>query len=666
MLINFKNNEPQTIKSLLETTNLSFEHINRELDILISKKIIKRDNDKYLLAKGYLVGEIQVNDNFAFLLQDDNDIFIPGYSINGALNHDIVLVKKRKDEAAVIEILKRATESLVCVVKKRGKDFYLVPTTNINVPVELREGSFVGGEVIHVKITEYHENFLVGEVDSFLGFETDPGMEVLKIVYEKGFPYKFDERTLKEADNLSRIISKENRFVDDNYLVTIDGIDAKDLDDAVGLTYKDNKYHLSIHIADVSYYVKEGSLIDKEAYERGTSAYLADRVIPMLPRRLSNDLCSLNASEDKYAVSLYVTLDESGNILSHDIKETVINVNKRLSYDEVNEFLNGGKSLLTKEEKEMLLKMTDLSTLLEEKRHKRGELEFKSIEYTYEVDEDHNITKIYVKEQGKGEKIIESFMILANEIVSEHLTRLDLPTIYRVHERPTLEKLKNLSDELSKLELNVKKPRHFNPKSLQSFLDAIKGDDMESYIHDLVLRSMTKARYDMQNLGHFGLASTFYSHFTAPIRRYPDLFLHRMIKEFLIHPNNLNEKITHFESIGKEVCFHTSKQERVAEELSREVDKLKISEYMSTKIGNIYKGVVSGIIKKGFFVRTLDEGIEGMVVFNDMKGHVHFDEYRMTIKLNKRTLKIGSPVKVELIDVDVKKRQITFELLKER
>lgn len=666
MLINFKNNEPQTIKSLLENTNLSFEHINRELDILMSKQIIKRDSDKYILAKGYFVGEIQVNDNFAFLLQDGNDIFIPGYSINGALNRDIVLVKKRKDEAAVIEILKRATEALVCIVKKRGKDFYLVPTTPLNVPIELREGDFVGGEVVYVKIKEYHENFLVGEVDSFLGFETDPGMEVLKIVYEKGFPYKFAIETLKEADNLSRVISKEDRFVDDNYLVTIDGIDAKDLDDAVGLTYKDNKYYLSVHIADVSYYVKEGSLIDKEAYERGTSAYLADRVIPMLPRRLSNDLCSLNANEEKYTLSLYIVLDENGNVISHDIKETIINVSKRLSYDEVNHFLNGHKSSLTKEEKEMLQHMADLSTLLEEKRHKRGELEFKSIEYTYEVDEDYNITKIYVKEQGKGEKIIESFMILANEIVSEHLTRLDLPTIYRVHERPTLEKLKNLSEELNKLELKVKKPRHFNPKSLQSFLDAIKGDDMEAYIHDLVLRSMTKARYDMQNLGHFGLASTFYSHFTAPIRRYPDLFLHRMIKEFLIHPTNLNEQINHFESIGKEVCFHTSRQERVAEELSRDVDKLKIAEYMSTKIGNIYKGVVSGIIKKGFFVRTLDEGIEGMVVFNDMKGHVHFDEYKMQVKLNKRTLKIGSPVKVELTDVDVKKRQITFELLKER
>ncbi len=664
MLINFKNNETHTIKSLLETTNLSFEKINRELDILMSKQIIKKDNDKYVLAKGYYVGEVDVKENFAFLLQDGDDIFIPGYSTNGAMDRDIVLVKKSRSEASIIEILKRATETLVCVVKKRGKDFYLVPTKEINLPVELREGDFVGGEVVYVKITEYHERFLVGEVESILGFETDPGMEVLKIVYEKGFPYKFNEETLKEADSLSRIISKENRFIDNNYLVTIDGVDAKDLDDAVGLTYKDNKYYLSIHIADVSHYVKEGSLIDKEAYLRGTSAYLADRVIPMLPRRLSNDLCSLNANEDKYAVSLYITLDENGNVLSHDIKETVINVSKRLSYDEVNQFLDGNKSSLTEEEKEMLLKMSELSTLLEEKRHKRGELEFKSIEYTYETDEEYNITKVYVKTQGKGEKIIESFMILANETISEHLTRLDLPTIYRVHERPTLEKLKNLSDELNKIELNVKRPRHFSPKSLQSFLDAIKGHELEGYIHDLVLRSMTKARYDMQNLGHFGLASTFYSHFTAPIRRYPDLFLHRMIKEFLIHPKNLNEQIDHFESIGKEVCLHTSRQERISEDLSREVDKLKIAEYMSTKIGNIYKGVVSGIIKKGFFIRTLDEGIEGMVIFNDMKGHVRFDEYKMTIKLNKRTLKIGSPVKVELTYVDVKKRQITFELLK--
>ena len=660
MLIEFKNNQIHTIESLQQTTNLTKDEIIRQLDRLMSKQIIKKQGHEYVLNKQYFVGEIQVKDTFAFLLQEGDDIFIPGNGIHTAMNRDIVLVKMTK-QAQVEQILKRATEAVVCVVKKRGKRFYLEPNVELPLPLEIREKDFIGGEVIYIKIKEYHKNFLLGEVIKTLGFQTDPGMDVLKIVYEKGFPYGFDQETLDEAEALDRTIDKTNRFIDNNYLITIDGEDAKDLDDAVGLTYNGN-YHLSVHIADVSHYVKEGSLIDNEAYIKGTSAYLADRVIPMLPRRLSNDLCSLTEGEDRYALSLYITLDDQGNILSHDVKETVINVDKRLSYTEVNAFLKG-ETLNNKKLEKMLNEMYLLASLLEQKRKLRGELEFESIEYTYEMDEKYNIIGVHVKKQEQAEKIIESFMILANEIISEHLTRLDLPTIYRIHERPSLEKLNQLNKQLSELDLRVNKPRHFTPKSLQGFLDSIKDNPLETFIHDLVLRSMAKARYDMRNLGHFGLASPFYSHFTAPIRRYPDLFLHRMIKAFLIHPDDLLASINHFEEIGQTVARHASEQERLADEVSREVDKLKIAQYMEKQIGTIYSAVISGMIKKGFFVRV-NEGIEGMVVLATTKEVFEFDEDKMTLRSHKRTLRMGSKVTVKLIDVDVKQRQITFQLLK--
>lgn len=660
MLIHFKNNQIHTIESLEEITKQNTNEIKKSLDLLLSKQILKKRGNEYLLSNHYFVGEIQVKDTFAFLLQETEDIFIPGGSINTAMDKDIVLVKMNKS-ARVESIIKRATEHVVCVVKKRKKRIYLEPNIELPLPLEVRMKDFIGGEVLYVKIKEYHKHFLLGEVVKQLGFQTDPGMDVLRIIYEKGFPYGFDQETLDEADSLNREIDKTNRFVDDSYLVTIDGEDAKDLDDAVGLFY-DGHYHLSVHIADVSHYVKEGSLIDKEAYEKGTSAYLADRVIPMLPRRLSNDLCSLNEGEDRYALSLYITLDDQANILDHSIKETVINVDKRLSYKEVNHFLKG-ESLGDEQVEKMLNEMYMLASLLEQKRKQRGELEFESIEYYYELDDHYNIIGVHVRKQEQAEKIIESFMILANEIISEHLTRLDLPTIYRIHERPSLEKLNNLTNQLNELDLKVNRPRHFTPKSLQGFLHSIKDNPLETLIHDLVLRSMAKAKYDMRNLGHFGLASPFYSHFTAPIRRYPDLFLHRMIKAYLIHPTHLLESIHHFESIGREVSFHCSEQERLADELSREVDKLKIAQYMEKQIGTIYNAVVSGMIKKGFFVRV-DEGIEGMVVLQTTKEAFEFDEKKMTLTSHRRVLKIGSKVKVKLIDVDVKLRQITFELLK--
>lgn len=660
MLIHFKNNQTHTIESLSELSHLSHHKVKRQLDILMSQQIIKKQGDLFMLANKYYVGEIQVKETFAFLLQEIDDLFIPGNQINTAMDKDIVLVKMTKS-ASVVSVIKRATESVVCVVKKRKNKIYLEPNKDITIPIEIRETDFIGGEVLWIRIKEYHPHFLVGEIEKQLGFITDPGMDVLKIVYEKGFPYGFKQETLDEAESLDRRIDKTNRYLDDNYLITIDGEDAKDLDDAIGLSYNGN-YHLSIHIADVSHYVKEGSLIDIEAYEKATSAYLADRVIPMLPRRLSNDLCSLNAGEDKYALSLYVTLDDKGNILEHDIKESVINVSRRLSYNEVNDFLKGG-SLGDVQTEKMIHEMYLLSSLLEQKRKQRGALEFESIEYVYEMDDQYNIIGVHIKKQDHAEGIIESFMILANEIISEHLTRLDLPTIYRVHERPSLEKLNHLNQQLNELDLKVNKPKHFTPKSLQGFLESIKDNPLETFIHDLVLRSMAKARYDMHSLGHFGLASSYYSHFTAPIRRYPDLFLHRMIKAFLIHPTDLLKSIEHFEVMGKDVAIHSSEQERLADELQREVDKLKIAQYMEKQVGTIYQAIISGMIKKGFFVR-IDEGIEGMVVLANTKEFFEFDEKKMTLKSHKRTLRIGSKVKVKLIDVDVKLRQITFELLK--
>lgn len=660
----FKDKRSYSFDELLALSTWDNQTLTKLLIEQIKRKTLHKKQDIYTLNKGYFVGRLDLKEGFGFLLVEPKDLYLENRDLDTALDGDLVLVKSGRFNK-VIEVLERSIHEIVCTVKKVNRKVYLTTKSNLRLPVRLVDNKNVlDGEVLQVKLVDFNINFIGGIIKERIGFINDPDIDVLSLVYEYGFPYKFSKESLKEAQEISSEIKKDNRtVVEDEYIITIDGEDAKDLDDAISLKVVDGKYHLSIHIADVSHYVKENSEIDKEAYKRGTSAYLADRVIPMLPQRLSNDLCSLNEDE-KYTLSVFMVIDEEGKFLSHEIKETVIRVDQRLSYDEVNEFLNGA-SLNNDKLEQMLNEMLNLSKLLFEQRYKQGSLEFESVEYQYILDDENNIVDIKVREHGASEKIIEEFMILTNQTVGTHLFHLDLPSIYRVHEKPKEEKLKELFNQLR--ELNIKTPKHKNitPKTLQAIIEDVKDDPNRMIVHEHLLKSMNRAKYTKQALGHFGLAIKYYSHFTAPIRRYPDLLLHRIVKDFLINPENIKKRLNYYESYIEEIALHSSKMERLSIDLEREVDKLKIAEFMSDKIGNIYDGTVSGITKTGIFVK-IEKGIEGMILVRTLDDHYHYNEEKNQHigEKNKKVFKLGTKVTVKLTDVNIELRQITFQYIK--
>ena len=661
----FIDKRTHTFRELLEISNLEESELSKKLEHEISKKRISRKKDSYTLKPDFFVGTIDLKEHFGFLLLDEKDLYLEERDLYTALDKDIVLVRKNKFNK-VIEIIERHEPLFVVTVHKIRNKTYIIPKKHMRFSVYLdRTYNFIGGEVLYVKLKEVVGNTIIVSLMENLGFETDPGMDILSLVYEMGFPYGFSKEALKEAEDLNREIDHKGRTIFNNELiVTIDGEDAKDLDDAISLSKVDEEYHLSVHIADVSHYVKEQSQIDIEALNKATSAYLADRVIPMLPRRLSNDLCSLNAGEEKYALSVMMILDKDANLLDYKIVESVIRVTKRLSYEMVNRHIKG-ETVFEKDIAQMIDEMLELSQKLEEKRKNRGSITFESLEYKYILNDDGEIDEIRLRESGASEMIIESFMILTNEVVSEHLTNLEFPCIYRIHEKPKEEKLRLLYEQLKPLGIKLPRLNHFTPKAIQKILDSIIDHEQKLVINELFLKAMNRAVYDKNNVGHFGLASTFYSHFTSPIRRYPDLLLHRLVKTFIIHPNKLLEDIKKYDHLIPMIAKKSTDMEKLAVDLEREVDKLKIAEYMDKHIGEIFEGSVSGMTKTGMFVRT-KQGIEGMIPLRTMDDFYILNEKNYTLvgKQEDNIFHLGSKVQVKLIDVDISNRQITFKLVK--
>ena len=659
----FKDQRIFSFKELLELGVWNKKTLQKLLNEKVNSKILRRKKDNYSLNKKFFIGKLDLKEGFGFLLLENReDLYLQDRDLSTALDGDLVLVKKDRFNK-VVEVLKRDIHEIVCVAKKAKGKLNLIPNKSLRLPIRLVSGEKVlDDEVLLIKLTGFHPNYIEGKLEERIGFRNDPDIDILTLVYESGFPYKFKEEVIIEANNLSAEIDKTNRFVvTDEYIVTIDGEDAKDLDDAISLKIKDGNYHLSVHIADVSYYVKKGSLIDKEAYKRSTSAYLADRVIPMLPQRLSNDLCSLN-EEEKHTLSVFMVINKKGELISHEIKETVINVNKRLSYNQVNAFFEG-ESLNDKKLEKMLMQMFELSKLLAEQRNKLGSLEFESIEYKYVLDDNNDIEDILVKEQGTSEKIIEEFMVLTNQTVGSHLFFLDLPSIYRIHEKPKDEKLLELFSQLKDLDIITPKHKNITPKTLQKIIVDVEDSPNKTIVHELMLKAMNRARYSMEPLGHFGLALKHYSHFTAPIRRYPDLLLHRIVKDFLIRPKTLNKTINYYSSNIEQIATHTSKMERLVIDLEREVDKLKITEFMADKVGNIYEATVSGVTKNQIFVK-IDKGIEGAILVRNLDDYYEYDEKKRTLvgKKTKEIFKLGRNLTVKLVAVNIELRQITFEI----
>ena len=653
------------------------------LDALVEEgKITLSKRGKY--SKGQakrITGTFQANiRGFGFVMVEgeDEDIFIPGENVNGAFQGDEVECiitgapgGKRK-EGKIVRIVSHQVKKIVGLYEK-SKSFGFVRPDNqrylkdIYIPAGKEKGAMDGHKVV-VELTSYGQEHAKpeGKIVEIIGHVNDPGADILSIVKDYDLPTEFPEKVLNQAVRVGKDVSEADCAgrldLRDWQMVTIDGEDAKDLDDAVSLTMKDENYQLGVHIADVTNYVQEKSALDREALKRGTSVYLADRVIPMLPHVLSNGICSLNAGEDRLALSCIMTVSPKGEVIDHQIAETVIQVDKRMSYTGVSKVLAEEPEALKEDEDfvPMIQKMQELSTILRERRGKRGSIDFDFPETKIELDEKGKPINIKPYERNSATKIIEDFMLLANETVAEEYFWREVPFLYRTHEVPDEEKIKKLSTFINNFGYHIHVHDEVKPKEIQKLLSEIEGSDAENLISRLTLRSMKKAKYTTECVGHFGLAAKYYCHFTSPIRRYPDLQIHRIIKENL-HGGLSPKRADHYDAILPDVAVQTSAMERRAADAERDTDKLKMAEYMEQFVGETFDGVVSGVTAWGVYVE-LPNTIEGMVSINNMKGFYTFDEehYEMVGELGNRSYKLGQKVKVVVIGTDKILRTIDF------
>ena len=510
-----------------------------------------------------------------------------------------------------------------------------------------------------------------GRITEILGNAGDAGVDVLSIARSSGLPMEFPERVIRQAERTPEQVQEgdfQGRLdLRDWVVVTIDGEDAKDLDDGISLTKEGDLYHLGVHIADVSNYVQENSALDREAKKRGTSVYLVDRVIPMLPQRLSNGICSLNEGEDRLALSCLMDIDTKGNVVSHKIAETVIRVTRRMSYTQVKEILEDRDEERIREFKKLVplfRKMERLSKLLRKKRKRRGAIDFDFPESKVKLSPTGRPVEIQAYEANTATRIIEDFMLLANETVAEEFCRREIPFVYRTHENPDMEKMEGVLAFIRSQGIRVKKAgEEIEPLEIQKILKKIEGDPSEPLISRLLLRSMKQARYTTGCSGHFGLAAKHYCHFTSPIRRYPDLQIHRIIKDTLRGRMD-QEKIQHYAGILEEVSAQASAMERRAEETERETVKLKKTEYMSYFLGQTFSGVISGVTGWGFYVE-LPNTVEGLVHMNSLKDDYYAYEeenYRLVGEKTGRVYTLGQPVKVKVLQTDLDSRTIDFVL----
>ena len=549
--------------------------------------------------------------------------------------------------------------------------------TDIFIPVERSKGAVTGHKVV-AQITDYGDtkHKPEGKIIEILGHVNDPGVDILSIVKGFALPTEFPERVLNQAERVAKEVSEADRAgrkdLRQLMTVTIDGEDAKDLDDAISLSYEDGKYNLGVHIADVSNYVQENSALDREALERGTSVYLVDRVIPMLPHVLSNGMCSLNMGEDRLALSCLMTVDQKGNVIDHEIVESVIHVDERMNYTDVNKILEEHDPVLCRRyeaQVSMFHCMKKLADILREKRKSRGSIDFDFPESKIELDKEGNPISIKPYERRIANKIIEDFMLLANETVAQHFYWMENPFVYRTHETPDPEKIMKLGTFIRNFGYNIKVKtgdNEIHPKEIQKLLGKIEGTPEEALLSRLTLRSMKRASYQTECMGHFGLACPYYCHFTSPIRRYPDLQIHRIIKEQLRGRMD-GKRILHYEEILPEVAKHSSQMERRADEAERETERLKKAQYMVSRIGEKFEGVISGVTAWGIYVE-LPNTVEGMVHVSRMAGdYYYYDEqaYEMIGRDTGRTFRLGQKVDVIVDDVDLQMKSVDFVLQKE-
>lgn len=636
-------------------------------------------------------GKIQMHKKgFAFLIPDDDDhkdVYIHFSDLHTAMNNDVVLVRLEKQgdgsqrpEGKVVRIIERTITQVVGTFDSNRSFGFVIADDkriphDIFIPKEMTAGAITGHKVI-AEITKYPEGgkSAEGAIVHILGHKNDPGIDIISIIYKNGIPIDFPEEVIEQAGAIEQEVSAEEiakrRDVRDETVVTIDGADAKDLDDAIGVKQAENgNLILTVHISDVSYYIPAGSPMDEEAYERGTSVYLVDRVIPMIPHRLSNGICSLNPGVDRLTLACEMEIDAHGKVVNHEIFEAVIRSSERMTYASVNAIL-ADKDEDEREKYASLVPMFEnmekLAQILRLKRMDRGAIDFDFKEAAIVVDDEGHVEDIAIRERSVGEKLIEEFMLVTNETIAEHFHWIDVPFIHRIHEEPDEGKLQHFFEFLGGLGQKVKgTANEVHPRALQKVLENVAGEREEMIISKLMLRSLKQAKYDPENVGHFGLASEFYTHFTAPIRRYPDLTVHRLIRTYLLE-GKLDKRTTDkWKEILPELARHTSERERTAVDAEREVNDLKKAEYMEERIGEEFDGVISSVTNFGLFVE-LENTVEGLIHVSYMTDdYYHFDErsYALIGERTANVYRIGEEVRIKVVGVNIEERAVDFELV---
>ena len=685
---------PMKAKELALIMRVPKNEYNEFLEVLgnleLEMKIQKNRKNRYkLVEKTYYDGIYRKNQKgFGFVrIENEEEIYITKENSLNALNGDRVLVeileesnKVKSAEGKVVRILKHEKDTIVGIFQNNKSFGFVVPDDrNFGTDIFISKKNFGKARDNHkvlVKITKYPQDGknAEGKIIEVLGNVNEAGVDMLSLIKEYNLPSTFPEEVVEEAKKYGDKIDEEeirNR-VDfrDREIFTIDGEDAKDLDDAVRVEKLDNgNYKLEVHIADVSHYVKENSLLDREALIRGTSIYMLGRVIPMLPRELSNGICSLNEGEDRFTLSCIMEIDKKGNVISGEVVKGIINVTKRMSYTDVQAILDGNELVINhyKPYIQEFKNMEELAIILKNKRMEQGYLNLDIPESKINLDIDGKVTSVGKYETSFANEIIEQFMLSANETIAEKFYWLQAPFIYRVHEKPDIEKIQELNKFLFNFGLKIKANKdNIYPKEFAKILEETKGKEEEKVVSNLVLRTLKLARYEAENKGHFGIASKYYCHFTSPIRRYPDLFIHRIISRYLEENYDVKENwIEEHQKQAEDRAKQSSEREKVATKVEREAEDLKKAEFMESRIGEEYEGIVSSITSFGMFVE-LENTIEGLIRFEDLGDEyfIYNEEKKQLIgEKSNKVYKIGDKVKIRVKKASKILRQIDFEII---
>lgn len=703
VILNFMKEEaykPMEIPEIAKIFNINkneYKSFKKAIKTMEKEGLLARDeSDKLGLAQrmGVITGKIEIHDRgFGFLIPDIEgikDLFIAKTNLMGAMNGDRVVAKIIKEgrngkrtEGIIINIVERVNKNIVGIYEDNKSFGFVLPEdkriqNDIFISKKDRNGA-KKGQIVMVEITRWPDGKRKnpeGKVVEILGRPGDKGIDIDIIIRKYNLPEDFPPSVLNSALDIEDFITEDEikgRLDLRNVkMVTIDGEDAKDLDDAVSIERLENgNFKLGVHIADVTHYVKERSVIDKEAFKRATSVYLIDRVIPMLPKKLSNGICSLNPKVDRLTLSCIMEVNRQGKVVNHTIAQSVIKTNERMTYTDVTKILRDNDIELIERYKDLVddfKAMEELCKILRKKRLDRGAIDFDFEECKIILDEKGKPIDIKPYERAIANRMIEEFMLLANETVAEHMEKLKVPFVYRIHENPDAEKLEKFKAFIYNLGYNdITWGEEVNPKALQRVLDKFKGENEETIISTLLLRSMMQARYSPECAGHFGLAADYYCHFTSPIRRYPDLQIHRIIKEYLNKEltENRSKKLV---SIVDSAAKQSSEMERVAQEAEREVDDLKKAEYMKDRIGEIFEGMISSVTGFGAFVE-LPNTIEGLVHITSFRDDYYiYDEDRLILigERNKKIYRLGDKLKVLCSKVDILSREIYFEIVEDK